>query len=213
MAFFLPPPGPALFGLIERAVNAVLASDPATLQRLGAHAGRSIGIAAVDTGIELVMHLETGRVRISAPAGQSADCTLQAASVVFMQLAMQPGNRALLFGNRMQVTGDTALAGEIADCLGDLEIDTGALLAPLLGDVAGQGLGQLLDLATGWARRTGDHLRMDLTEYLENESGLPSATEGRQLFGEIDDTRDAVERLEQRLQRLAARLYPQEETT
>ncbi len=198
--------------LVEQPVNAVIDSDPATRRRLAEHAGRSIGIDVEDLGWQFVLRITPQRVVVEETAATDADCALQASSVVFMQLAMQPGNRSLLFGQRMSVHGDTALAGAIADCLGDLEVDTGALFSPLLGDVAGQGLGQLLNQAAGWLRRTGSHLRMDVEEYLENEAGLPTAGEGQALFREISETRDAVERLEARLQRIRQRLAPAQET-
>ncbi len=205
--------GPIPLRLIEQPANAILDSDPATRLALSAHAGRCIGIEVEDLHFQFLLEIEPQRVRVTGGVAQDADCCLQAASVVFMQLAMEPGNRSLLFGQRMRVYGDTAFAGAVADCLGNLEIDPGALFSPLLGDVVGQGLGQLLGQATGWLRRTGRHLRMDVEEYLENEAGLPSAAEGRQLFTTITEARDSVERLQIRLQRIQDALTKRGERT
>lgn len=210
MAIPFPFPGPPPRRLIEQPVNAVIDSDPATRRRLAAHAGRSIGIEIEDLGWQFLLRITPQRIVVEPAAAEQADCALRASSVVFMQLAMRPGNRSLLFGQRMSVHGDTALAGAVADCLADLEVDSGALFSPLFGDVAGQGLGQLLDQAAGWLRRTGSHLRLDVEEYLENEAGLPTAEEGRQLFDRIGETRDAVERLEARLRALRQQVTPAE---
>ncbi len=204
MALFPPPPAP-LLSLVEGSINAVLRTDPATLHRLAEFSGRAVEIEAADTGLRLVLRIEADRIRVQAPGTTAADCSLSASSAVFMQLAMRPGDRSLLFGQRMNVHGDIELAGAIADCLGDLEVDPGALLEPVFGSVAAQGIGQMLGKTAGWLQRTGDHLRMDVVEYLENESDLPSRDEAQLLFTGIADARDAVERMAQRLQRLQAR--------
>lgn len=200
------PGGSLPLQMIEKPMNAVLRSDPATLNRLAEFSGRSVDLDVEDLRLQMRLRIQADGVQVRAPDEAPGDCCLRAGSVVFMQLAMRPGDRSLLFGQRMQVAGDTDLASDIADALSDLQVDSGALFAPLLGDVAAQGVGGFLDQAFGWLQRSGRHLWMDMEEYLENESGLPQRAEAQALFSRIADTRDDVERLGQRIARLRAQL-------
>ena len=89
-------------------------------------------------------------------------------------------------------------------CLGGIDIDWEEQLSRLSGDVLAHRLGTMVRGALDWGRRAKQSLERDVAEYLREETGLnPRQDEVESFVAGVDVLREAVDRLEARLERLA----------
>lgn len=101
--------------------------------------------------------------------------------------------------------GDAGLANTILFLFRNLSWDVEEDLSRVVGDVAAHRMaGAARDFA-GWQREAAGRLGQNIAEYLKDEAGLLVHPHELDAFGrDVDALRDAVERLEKRVQRLAA---------
>ncbi len=198
-----------LLASVELGLNRVLRLDSTALPRLAHLSGRVIAvdcrspalqlfILPSDEGLMLASHWETG-----------ADCTLRAPASSLLKLAMSKEKTSVLHGPEVELDGDSGVLLELAAILQDLELDWEYELSRWLGPVASQVLGSSVRAPLRWARDSADSLRLDLADYLSEESRtLVGQAEAEARFAELDALKLALDRLEARVERLALHLKP-----
>lgn len=203
------PPGlleTTLLASIERAVNAALRADPASLAQLAEHSGRlvsvhlrfparSVFILIIEDGVELY-HSSEAEADVSVHGG-----ALELAAQ-FLDWHNAPG----VIGGPVTIQGDRELLGALTDILRELALDWGALLAPVLGDDLAQQLDHGARQLFSWARESLSRLARQGGEYLSRESALlPSRHALREFGRDVEELEMATERLEARIRQLEAR--------
>jgi ubiquinone biosynthesis protein UbiJ len=113
----------------------------------------------------------------------------------------------------VDVTGDTGLARTVEFLFEHLRWDAEDDLARVVGDAPAHRIGEAAHAAVAWQREASERLARNVVEYLTEENAVvTSGADVREFTAEVDELRDAVERLEKRIARLAARekLSPEE---
>lgn len=195
----------ALLDTAEQSLNLLLRQDPRTLARLERLSGKVIRIEITEPeqwlyllphgkGLDLLSHFET-----------EPDLILRGAAASLLQMAQSDNSRELLFGKGVDVEGDQALASELKKALAGFAIDWEEWLGDLLGDTLAHPLAELFSAQKQLLQQTGQSLTQNMTEYLQEEARvLPPRAEIEGFIEEIGDTREAVDRLEARINRLIA---------
>ena len=185
---------------LERAVRALLSHDPESGARVAAHLdGRVVRVRLRRPDIELALAVVDGRVDVLRRFDGAADVTIEGPPAAL--LSLREGNAALYAGE-VRIEGDVALAQSLREILGGLDVDPGALLEPLVGGTLAHRLGRLGRDAGAWATRTRRSFRANAGEYLREESGLLAPGEEIERWsGEVEELRDAAERLAARVAR------------
>jgi len=112
----------------------------------------------------------------------------------------------------VRIEGNAGLAAELAFIARHLRPDPAEWMAPYLGDIASEQLAQKLHSFFTWGTETAGRLARSSTDYAMHEARLfPSKGIVSQHCDDIDNVRDATDRLEQRIARLEARF--KEKTT
>ncbi len=177
-------------------INHVLRAAPWALARLKPHAGRS---ARFDLGLASLRYTITdaGELRPAA-AGVEVDTAVSLSPSLLLR-ALQ--DRAAL--EEAKVTGDTEFAADLAYVAKHLEWDVEEDLSRFLGDIAAHRIvGGARDLNT-WRRGAQQSALQALKEYWTDERPLIATREKVDAFvRQVDELRDAVERLEKRLDKL-----------
>jgi ubiquinone biosynthesis protein UbiJ len=76
-------------------------------------------------------------------------------------------------------------------------------LAKWVGDIPANALGRIARGATAWLARAATALRLNATEYLQEESrAMPASLEAQAFYADVERLRDDVERAATRLARL-----------
>lgn len=192
----------AALGVLEKAINAALALDPATSERLAQLEGRVIAIKISGTGRTLFMLPSKDGLRLMARFDGEADTTLRGAPfALFRMNTGKPGEG--LFSGDVTIDGDVELGQRIQRIFQQLDIDWEEHLSRLTGDIIAHQVGNGIRDLFAWGKRAADTLGMDTSEYLQYEREvLPTRQEMETFLGDVDELRIAGDRLEARLRRL-----------
>ncbi|MBA3981134.1 MAG: hypothetical protein C0462_11090 [Alcanivorax sp.] len=200
------PPGlleTLLLASIERAVNTALRHDPASQQRLAAHAGRLVSVSLRVPAREVFVLIVEDGIECYHSSEAEADVSVRGGpldlAAEFLGWNSAPG----LIGGPINIRGDRELLQALTVIVRDLDIDWGALFAPLLGNELAQQVDYGARRLFSWARDSLERLARQGSDYLANESGLlPSRAALREFGHDVEELHLATERLEARIQRL-----------
>lgn len=167
-------------------------------ERLLPHAGKSLTLDIAGLRLGLLI---------------AADGTVLPADTPTPDLAMQVSPDRLLrraFGDAaafdgLAFSGDAALAQTLGAIARDLQWDWPAVLESFLPPGVSAPLGvAAARVQAGW-RETLARAETGLRDYAVNESGLVGRTEMQRFLRDVDELREAIDRLDARLQQLTAR--------
>ena len=180
-----------------RAINHVLRSAPLAMERLAKHAGRT---AAFHVGpVTLAFTVQTtGEVAAAVP-GAARDLDVRISPFLLPRLAA--GEEAAFHEIDMQ--GDAELAQEVSFLARNLTWDVEEDLSRVVGDIAAH---RLVAGARGmreWSRDAALRLAQGAAEYWTEEAPLVASRVKVESFArDVAELRDAVERLEKRIEKL-----------
>jgi len=186
--------------LIAAPVNRLLRGESWALRRLQPFAGRTASFDAFPFRFSFSVTPE-GEVRAAEPVVQ-ADVSFRLTPLVGMRVLA--GDEAAR--REVQVTGDTEFAQAIELVASNLRWDAEEDLARIFGDVAAHRIATTGRDLFAWQVRTIDRAARSLGEFLTEERPVIARRDDVARFvTEVDTLRDDVERLEQRIERLARR--------
>jgi ubiquinone biosynthesis protein UbiJ len=180
-----------------RAINHVLRSAPLAMERLRKHAGRT---AAFHVGpVTLAFTVQTtGEVAAALPDA-ARDLEVRISPFLLPRLA---ANEEAAF-REIEMSGDMELAQEVSFLARNLTWDVEEDLARVVGDIAAHRFVSGAREMRKWTREAGLRLAQGATEYWTEESPLlASRVKVDRFVREVAELRDAVERLEKRLEKL-----------
>ncbi|MEA3291210.1 MAG: SCP2 sterol-binding domain-containing protein [Pseudomonadota bacterium] len=205
------PPDPAgkpvfrpLTELLEGAGNTLLRLDPDSLRRLSALQGSVLGIEIREPELHLYLLPSGEGLRVERDYAGEADVTLRGTLWSFARLGREGMKGELFHDGSLEMSGNAELGQQYQQFLGQLDLDWEELLSRLLGDTPARKLGNLLRGLGEWATEAGDSAQRNLGEFLQEERrDLTSRLQSDEFIQGVDELRSDVERLAQRVGRLA----------
>jgi len=190
----------------ESIINKALSYDAATAQKLAALGPKVLAIRINQP--ELAIYVRFGeRLSLISYFEDEPQATLQGDLQAFINLATHKDKHAALMKSDIQIQGSSQLAMGLADAMDDLDIDFEAMISELTGPVIAHVIGSNVRKLSGWLKSTSNKLKQDSVEYVRDELKLaPHKLEGESQFTAIHKLKLDAERLEARIQRLAAKL-------
>lgn len=196
--YLTPLPGLLAFG-IERAINQAIELDAAAGPRLKALDGRSVKLVLTGLGIDLYFFGEGSKLSVSAEREVPPDTTITGTPGALLAMSV-PEWRAP--GSGVTIEGDAGTAQALEKLFRQLDPDWETLLTRHLGEVVGHQLWRLINDAAGLGRHGARTAGDQVARYLREESGLLVTAEEVDAFTrEVDELREAVDRLQSRLKR------------
>jgi ubiquinone biosynthesis protein UbiJ len=190
---------------VLRALDHLLAGQPWLRERLAPHAGRRCRVEI----FPFALHL-----RIEADGALVADGDSDVADA---QIRLSPIALARLLGGDegarkdVQLSGDPALASALAAVFRELRWDVEEDLSRVLGDIPARRLVQGARRLAAWPVGALQDLAAGVAEYLQEESPMLARRDDVARWSqEVDALRDAVERLDKRIEQAAARRVRQD---
>lgn len=182
------------------ALNHLLEAEPWARQRLAPFGGEIVALAAPPLPELRLSILADGRV---APASEDAappSLTLTLAPEALAALAR--GEEYLM--RAVDVTGNARLASEVMLLVRHLRWDAEEDLSRLVGDVAARRMMALARGFAGWQTDAARRLARSMVEYaVEERRFVVRRSEFEPLAAGVARLRDAIERLEKRIERIA----------
>jgi ubiquinone biosynthesis accessory factor UbiJ len=171
--------------MLETLLNSYLRLDPDNFARLKELSGKVIAIESHNQIIYMMP--DVNGIKLSFLADVKPDTTISGSLL------------ALLKQEKLSISGDTEVAQLLRDILNSMDIDWEEHLSHWIGDIAAHQVGN----AARQGKRALQGLEQTGTEYIQEELRyLPPSEEVQDFMRDVDNTRDAVERLEARIQHL-----------
>jgi len=197
------PPLALPFSLAERAVNKLLQADPEGAAGLDAIEGRTLGIKVDQLEITVCCHFEQRRVSLSDSALEAADAVIEGAPAALLRMLGDAVRGREMVDAQIRIHGDVEFVQVLKRALSGLEVDFEEQLAGVVGDPLARATSVAVAGIDQWFRRSQQTFFLNLGEYLEHETELlVNRREVDEFASMVDETRDDVERLEQRVARL-----------
>lgn len=193
----------ALLAGVESGLNRVLALDSTALPRLARLSGRVIAVDCTAPALQLFILPSGEGLQLAGQWAGAADCRLRAPAASLLRLATGKDKTAVLHSPQVELDGDSAALLELAGILQDLELDWEYELSRWLGPLASQLLGSHIRSRANWTGKTLDSLRLNLADYLNEESrSLVGQREADARFAELDRLKLDLDRLDARIERI-----------
>jgi ubiquinone biosynthesis accessory factor UbiJ len=188
---------------LESAINAYLSLDPELPPKLDAFDGKVLGLDFRGTGLKLYLRLQQGRVQLAADVEGQADAVISGTPAAMLKLGLREDAAPLLFAREVEISGDTHFGRQFRTLLSAMDIDWEEQLSRLIGDVASHQAMRVVDAVRQWGKRATAGFADDAGEYLREESrDVVSDAELQHFYDQVDELRDAAERLQARINRL-----------
>jgi ubiquinone biosynthesis protein UbiJ len=198
--------GVAALATLEQALNAAIALDPKTVERLARLQGRVIAIELKGTGIRLVMAPGAEGVRLMGHFDGEVDTTLRGAPFALLRMSTGRAGEGM-FSGEVEIDGDVELGQQVQRVFEKLDIDWEEHLARLSGDIIAHQIGNTVRGLFSWSKRSAEHLGEDTADYLQEETEtLPVPWEVEEFIEQVDTLRSGVDRIEARVKRLQRKL-------
>lgn len=201
-------PWPALLaGAVETALANYLALDPDSARRVAPLEGKTIALVLEPFQWTLYLCPGGGTVQVLQEWLGQVDVSLRGTPMAFARLGWSGDARGELFRGGVTASGDMDAARRFQALFEKLDIDWEEHLSQLAGDFSAHQLGGLFRSGRDWLKQTEQTFRLNLAEYLQEESrDLPAPAEAEAFYAEVDRLRADADRLEARLARLQAAL-------
>jgi ubiquinone biosynthesis protein UbiJ len=181
-----------------RAVNHVLRSAPIAMERLRKHAGRTVAFQLGPVTLDFTVQT-TGQVSAALP-GAARDLEVRISPFLLPRIV---ANEEAAF-REIEMKGDMEFAQEVSYLAANVTWDVEEDLSRVVGDIVAHRIVSVARQTGRWGRDAPLRLAQGAAEYWTEESPLiASRVKVESFVHEVAELRDAVERLEKRIDRLA----------
>ena len=196
--YITPLPG-LLASAIDTALNRAIGLDEKAPEHLSNMDGKTVRLELKGLGIDLYFTGSEERLAVDAESGIDPHTTITGTPAALLAMAV-PDWRAP--GSGVQIQGDAGTAQALERLMRQLDPDWEALLVEHLGPVWGHQVWRMISDTMAGSRHVASTATQQVARYLREESGLLVTREEVNTFThEVDELREAVDRLEARLRR------------
>ncbi|RFF29728.1 ubiquinone biosynthesis accessory factor UbiJ [Wenzhouxiangella sediminis] len=196
--YLTPLPG-MLAAAVEQAIARAVALDDGSPERLRPLHDKLVRLELKGLGIDLFFQGRDDALSVTAEHEATPDTTISGTPLALLAMAV-PDWRAP--GSGVRIEGDAGTGQAFEKLLKQLDPDWEAVFVERFGPVVGHQLWRTLSEARAGARHVGRTAAEQTARFLREESGLlVSREEIDEFVNEVDELREAADRLEARLRR------------
>ena len=175
------------------AINHVLSQNAWAREELARYAGKTICLSCLPLEITLRI-TENGMAEHGEVETPDASLSITPSGLMRYFLS-EPRDNTLI-----TMTGNSDFATAVGQIMGQVRWEAEEDLSRLVGDMAAHRVANFGRSFLGWAKQAADSIPRNFAEYLtEEEPLIASKHEVEKYLREVDEVRDAVERLEKRI--------------
>ncbi len=189
--------------LLQSAAQKLISLDAQASSQLAAFDDKVILVEIDDFNVRYYISFNKGQIKISESHSSAISAAIKGQSSAFIAAATSQHRSDAIFKGELHFTGEIATAQKFQSFVQSLEIDWQEPIAKVFGDPLGHTLSQGLKSFSGWLIQTGNSMRQDASEYLQEEAKVaPSLSEQQLFFDQVDQIRSKTDRLNARIARL-----------
>ncbi len=188
---------------MEYVINKALQLDQKALNGLSQLNGKVFLITAPEINLELYVMPEDRGLQISLEEQDKIDVTIKGRPLALMGLVLNKDGGVSVLPKELEIKGDINLAQQLQTVLRELELDWEDYLSQWIGDTAAHKFGKLFRSTGKFLKQAGSNFSKDTSEYLRfRQKVLPDQHLIDGFVQAVDEMRNDVERLKQRIERL-----------
>lgn len=197
---------------LQEALNRTLALDSEARAQVLELAGQAVELQLEAPPLALRISVTADGLEVGpVQPDHEPDLSLRASAAALLErlLPQGPSTRAGATASgagKLRISGDAELARRLQKLAAGFDPDFDAAFARVFGEIVGPQIAKALRTAWTSGKAHAQHFASDTVDYLvEERRDVVSRAEQEGFFDEVDDLRDAVERLEARIRRLPGR--------
>ncbi|HYN26999.1 MAG TPA: sterol-binding protein, partial [Burkholderiales bacterium] len=173
--------------------NHLLEPAPWAREKLSAHAGKTALFDVFPARLAIAVAAD-GRLQPAPPEALPA-VTIRLTHLTLLEV-LADGEEAW---RKAEIAGDTDFAAVISMVASNLRWDVEEDLSRVVGDIAAHRMAQAGRAAAAWPKQAAKSMAENAAEYLTEEKAvLVTPLQAAEFMREVDELRDAVERLDKR---------------
>ena len=185
---------------VEKILNAIVRRDPHIAKKLVAFDSKCIEVVSLRPDFSVSIRFEDDTIKLSAidtqTLGIQADATITGNAENLLGLLTKKSDQRALADAAIDISGDATLVQDLYVTIESLDVDWQDYLAPILGDVLSNELGEIQSNARDWSKSTGTSMHRDVRDYLSEEARLvPSELEVDSFSNRLDQLRLSIDRV------------------
>ena len=189
---------------LEKIFNRII-QDSGASSHARALEGRIILVSVQGIGVDVFATIRDSQICVVSEVDKAPDISILGTPTGLIKLMRFGPDPAVLREGSVRIEGDGAAMLEFKALLGALDIDAEEELAQIFGDPIAHQLAQRALAFGGWASDVADSSLLGIAETLVEESKLlPSRPRAQRFVENIDQLRDDMARLEQRIARFVS---------
>lgn len=187
----------------EKILDRYINQDPDAAHYLKPLAGKVIAISIPPLQKPLFFCPHENGIQLLEEFVGAPDTTITGTPVKLASLWLSKSPVPKLFSGDIEITGDVDTARRFQSLFDKIEFNLEEHLAPFTGDMLAHQVGRMLGASNTWAGNTLKTFKLNLVEFLQEETrDIPAKPEADILFADVDTLRFDSDRLQARIARL-----------
>lgn len=199
-----------LLRLINNAMQKYLDSDPEIASKLDQFQGQCLLVILTDIKKAFVVTPDSSSITVCEHSENENDdveqditTTIEANIITLMKMGLGADHQTMLNNGSLKIEGDVEFANQLRAIFKEIDIDWEEIASKYVGDSVAYQLGLFVNRFKNYSSRSVNNFRLDVSEYLQEESRvLPTKVEVDRFMSDVDNLDANVQRLEARVQRL-----------
>jgi ubiquinone biosynthesis accessory factor UbiJ len=201
---------PIIISVLESALNHYLALDEDAGLFLEPLAGKVIAVNVQPFNWTFFICPTAEKIQILESYWGQPDTTLTGSLAALGMMGLSSKPMRSIFSGEVTITGNMQTGRKFQELFDKLDIDLEEKVSQYTGDIIAHKLGQLLRSKADWGKNAVETFKLNVTEYLQEESrDLPSQPEADIFYRNVDKLRADYDRLQVRMERLKKALQDQ----
>ena len=183
--------------VLQKAINHALALDEAMPIKMQDLQAKVLEIIINPLKVKFFIRFTQGELQLLDKYDGVPDATICSSPLGLIRLSLLPASKVRsLFNDEIKISGDIELGQQVKKLFDEVDIDWEGHLAQFTGDVVAHQVGSIFRQGLAFKRHVSESMRLNLTEYLQEEVRIfPPREEISDFFSDIDELSLQVERL------------------
>ena len=196
-----------LLTLINRLLRWYFNSDPEVIGQLGELENQRILLSLTDLKRSFLITVENTSVIVAEyqrdKEAKEIAATVHVGVAILLRLALGEDYMPMLKSGILKIEGDVETVDRLHAIFTQVEVDWEEIISKYVGDSLAYQSSVFARRAKNYLRRSGENFRLDVGEYLQEESRIvPTRAETDRFLHDVDALDADIERLEARVSRL-----------
>ena len=196
----------SLLAMIERSLNTYLRLDGEALSKTKLLRYKVIQLHIKGLDVELYSLVGKDDIQVLGEYADTPDAAISGSLASLIKLSRSDDSASAMLESDVEITGDMRVAEGFSRLLSEASIDWEELLSKVVGDIPAYQIGSTARRVNEWATETSEAMKLNVAEYLSEESRMvPASAEVNMFMEAVDELRMAADRIEARIKILEAR--------